>query len=92
MVKVRITLRHTSEAWYIVSYQVDTLDTNTALELPSPPTRKFVSQTAAENYVGRIVLTHLRMVNMNVTGPEVTYDVCVRSNEDLSPRTGGPKR
>ncbi|HVG01381.1 MAG TPA: hypothetical protein VM842_00755, partial [Nitrospira sp.] len=71
-------LRQTSKAWYVVAYRADFADGSAPLDMPSVPTRKFVSQTAAANYVGRLALSRLQLARTDATGTDVIYDVRIQ--------------
>ncbi len=59
MVKVTITLAHKPTGWYVLAYEDHFTDGITPQSKSAPPTRKFLTQEAAINYVGRLVLGRL---------------------------------
>ena len=73
MVPVSITLEQKEDAWYIVAYTAVLRDERHLTALPPPPVRKFTSQSAASNYVGRLVLHRLRGVNPDANGLAITW-------------------
>ena len=77
MVTVSIVLEQKEHAWYIVAYAAVLADESPLAPLPAPPARKFPSQTAANNYVGRIVLQRLRGVKPDANGLAITWRVSV---------------
>ena len=79
MVTVSIILQQKERAWYIVAYTVVLGDERPLAPLPAAPGRKFTSQTAASNYVGRIVLQRLRGVKPDADGLEITWRVNVQT-------------
>jgi hypothetical protein len=77
MVKVTITLQRQGQAWHVRRYDVEVLSGQHTLPLDPPPTRKFISQRAGANYVGRMVLDRLKRVSKDETGTDIVCDIQV---------------
>ncbi len=76
MVKVTITLHHKHEAWHVLAYEATFADGSPRI-MPAPPTRRFVTQKAAINYVKRLVLGCLHHQSKHATGMDITCHVHV---------------
>ncbi len=61
METLHIILQHKHHAWYVVAYDAELADGRPLPGMPPPPTRKFISQQAANNYVGRVVLSRVKV-------------------------------
>jgi len=77
MVTVDIFLQQKRDVWQVVAYEYQCEDDRTILDLPPPPTRTFISQQAASNYIGRVVLSRLNLVRRDAIGTDVLCQVKV---------------
>jgi hypothetical protein len=72
MIPVEITVRQRYQDWYIAACGVDLGNGITRLV---PPTRRFISQTAAVNFAKRMVLCHLKCQGRPVLGTDLDCEV-----------------
>jgi len=77
-IQIQMTIEHKAGAWCIAASSVDFGNGLTRLV---PPTRDFISEQAAVNYVKRIVLRHLRHQGRPETGTDIDCQVQTRSLE-----------
>ena len=76
MVTVNIVLQHTRHAWYVIAYHANFAD-GSHDPLPLPPTRMFITEKAAINYVRRVVLRRLNLVRKDATGTDIVSHVTI---------------
>jgi hypothetical protein len=79
MIPVHLTIGHRHQAWYVAACSVDFGNGITRL---IPPTRSFISETAAVNFVKRVVLRALRDQGRLATGSDLECHV-----KSLAPST-----
>ena len=84
MVTIIITLEHRQHAWFVVECDI-TEHTKSSLLHPLP-TRPFMSQLAATNYIKRIVLGRLKVVKHDATGADIACRVKLRMTEERQRR------
>jgi hypothetical protein len=77
MVIVTITIQQKHRAWYVMSYRVELAD-GTIPDIPPPPKRMFISPKAASNYIGRTILSRLKLIRSTATGTDIVCHVTVQ--------------
>ena len=75
-IPLHVTIEHKQRSWYITACSVDF---GNGITLLLPPTRSFISETAAVNFVKRMVLRDLQRHGRPETGLDIDCQVRSRS-------------
>lgn len=71
-IPVHVTIEHRQHSWYVTACSVDFGNGMTRL---LPPTRSFISETEAVNFMKRLVLRDLQRHGRPETGPDIDCQV-----------------
>ena len=80
MVTITITLEHRHHAWFVG--ECDIREHTKSSLLHPLPTRQFMSQLAATNYVKRMVLSRLKVDKHDATGADIACRMKLRMTEE----------
>ena len=84
MVTIIVTLEHRHQVWYVVA--CDFGKSTQLFRLHALPTRQFMSQIAATNYIKRMVLGQLKAVKHDATGADIDCRVKLWMTEEKQRR------